>query len=876
MKESASHAPSPANKPSDPLREIPTEYRYRYLVEHANESIFVIQDGFLRFHNPRAEELSGYSGEELSTYRFEVFVYPEDRERIVREYYKVLEGSALYNIQFRFQCKSGEVLWVQVNAVPILWENRPAVLGFLSDIHAQKQAENDLQAALTRLGELENILNRGPAIAFLWLAEPGWPVEFVSENVRQLGYEPEEFLSHRLRYADIIHSDDKERVASEIVRFHEGGIDEYTQVYRVVTASGEARWVEDRTQVRKNSDGIITHYQGIVVDVTERIRAEQTLRSAREELERRVAERTAELSRVNEELRREIEQHKQTENQLRLTARIIEASHEAILITDPQARIVYVNDAFCQITGYSRSEVIGQNPSMMKSGRHDRGFYQAMWESLRDNGCWNGEIWDRRKDGEIYPKLLSITAIRNEEDQVSNYVGIFSDITEMKRTEAHLHSLAYFDPLTGLPNRVLFRDRLERAIVEAQRNQRMVALLLLDLDSFKSVNDTMGHYAGDQLLVGIAERLTRCVRESDTVARLGGDEFAVILTEVHDTVSVAFVARRIVAAVVAPLLIEGHEIRISASVGITLCPTDGTDADQLYRNADLSLYRAKARGRNNFQFFSRPMQKAATERALLEFELRAALEREEFVLFYQPIVSFQTGDVVGVEALIRWQHPKRGLVGPSAFIPLAEATGTIVPLGEWVFMTACSQLRIWDDAGLPELHIAVNVSARQMIQEDLVPMVKRALRETGLSPHRLELEITESAAMKDAEETVKLFTDLQDLGITIALDDFGIGYSSLGYLRRFSIKKIKIDRSFIEKVHRKSDSAAIVGAIVALAKSFGFKVTAEGVENYEQLSFLTPYHLDEWQGYYFSEPLPSEELVDFLKRKASVPPLAAT
>ncbi len=561
---------------------------------------------------------------------------------------------------------------------------------------------------------------------------------------------------------------------------------------------------------------------------------------------------------------RDVTEARHAEAELHLAAKIVESSNEGIVVTDRRGNIVDVNHAFCELTGFSREEVIGENPRVMKSDRHPPDFYRDMWTMLLETGHWFGEVWDRRKNGEVFPKLLSISAVKDNSGRVTHYVGIFSDITKIKDTEARLEQLAHYDSLTKLPNRLLFRDRFHYALVETGRHRHMVALMLLDLDRFKNINDTLGHKAGDDLLVAAAQRLTSRLRKSDTVARLGGDEFAVVLAEVDSGRAASFVATQLINALSDPFDLDGREVFVTVSIGITLYPLDGTNVDRLLQNADMALYRAKEQGRNDFRFFSPEMNREVADRLELESSLRHALARQEFLVYYQPRLDCQTGTIIGVEALLRWKHPERGVLSPVEFISAAEETGLIVPLGEWVLRTACRQKREWQAGGLPHVTMAVNVSARQLAQTDLVDVVVNAVRESGVDPTQLELELTESLAMRDPDVTIQILRELKGHGIQTCIDDFGTGYSSLSYLKRFPISKLKIDKSFVEFSSSDPDDQAIVETIVAMAHSLKLGVVAEGVETQEQLRFLQGLGCDEWQGFHCSRPVPAEQLGQML------------
>ncbi|HMK36290.1 MAG TPA: EAL domain-containing protein [Desulfomonilaceae bacterium] len=563
----------------------------------------------------------------------------------------------------------------------------------------------------------------------------------------------------------------------------------------------------------------------------------------------------------------DVTDRRRAEEKLNLAAKIIENSNEAIVTTNTEGFIVNVNQAFSKITGYAKEEAVGHDAKLFQCGRDE--LNPEMWQLVQTTGQWQGEVWDRRKSGEVYPKLLSVSTVKNNENAITHYVTIFSDITELKKAEKYLRQLAHFDPLTKLPNRLLFQDRLQRALIEADRRKCMVTLMLLDLDRFKNINDTLGHSAGDDLLIAVAQRLTRCVRKSDTVARLGGDEFTVVLPEIPSNMAAANVARKIIEAMSEPFDLAGREVFITTSIGVTLYPSDANQADRLLQNADMALYHAKEQGKNNFQFFNEGMNVEAIERSELEDALRGAVERNEFLVHYQPRLNFRSEEINTVEALVRWNHPKRGLILPGQFIAAAEETGTILPMGEWVLRTACQQNQEWQEMGLPPVRVAVNVSARQLISPQFPETILRTLDETGLDPNYLELELTESVAMNEADTTIRVLSDLKNHGIRISIDDFGTGYSSLSYLKQFPIDKLKIDKSFVKDIPSDSDDEAIVTAIIAVAHSLKLKVVAEGVETLEQLSFLRSHGCDEWQGYWFSPPVPAEGITRLLRSRSS-------
>jgi diguanylate cyclase (GGDEF)-like protein/PAS domain S-box-containing protein len=512
------------------------------------------------------------------------------------------------------------------------------------------------------------------------------------------------------------------------------------------------------------------------------------------------------------------------------------------------------------ITGYQREEVMGQPPSLFKSGRHPPAFYQAMFGTLSSNDEWSGEIWNRRKSGEIYPQWQTIRIIRDDQGQVSQYVAVFSDISAIKNSEHELTHLAHHDPLTDLPNRLLFTDRAEQALASAQTHKRGCALLLIDLDHFKMINDSLGHTMGDQLLKAVADRLRAMFGPGITLARLGGDEFAVLAESCPQLVHAAALAQKILDGLKEPFHLDGNQLFINASVGISLFPGDALSAEQLLRNADSALFKAKSAGRDNYALYTEELTAQAQQRVETAFELRRALEQKELRVYYQPVHDFKTSRLVGVEALVRWEHPQRGLVSPAEFIPIAERTGLIAEIDAWVMRQACQQMCEWQRSGVVLSFVAVNVSSRLFARRELYQQVAQVLRETGLAPACLEIEVTESAVMDDPEVALEQMHRLRELGVRLAIDDFGTGYSSLLRLKRLPVQKLKIDQGFVAGLPWDEDDAAIVRVIIALAQSMGMQVHAEGIEHVEQAVFLVEHDCDLGQGYWFGRPVPAEKL----------------
>ncbi len=553
-------------------------------------------------------------------------------------------------------------------------------------------------------------------------------------------------------------------------------------------------------------------------------------------------------------------------DKLQISSNVLANVSEGVIITDLESNILSVNHAVLTIFGYSEKEVLGQTPRLWKSQHHDKEFYKNIWNSLLNTGRWHGEIWNRRKSGDVFPCQITITGLRNKKNILTHYVSVLSDISLAKESQEKLKYLAQYDQLTKLPNRRLLLDRLEQALNRAERKEHSLGLLLLDLDNFKEVNDSLGHKSGDILLMQTAKRLFECVRKSDTVARLGGDEFVVLLPDCQNVENVISVTQKILESLSIPFDIEGHEILISASIGITMFPDDGSKADILLKNADTAMYHIKHLEKNDFHFFTASMQEHIVKRLELTSQLRLAMEREQFLLYYQPKMDLATGMINGMEALIRWQHPEKGMVNPADFIPLAEETGIIIPLGEWVLSQACQQTRRWQEEGLGPMRVSVNLSARQFQDKELLEMVESVIRETGIEDGMLELEITETTIMQDIERTIETLWQLRDLGALLSIDDFGTGYSSLNYLKRFPLDILKIDRSFITDITTDSNDRAVVEAIVSLSRHLKMKVVAEGVETKEQLDFLREQRCHEIQGYYLAKPLPVDEFRDFVRK----------
>jgi diguanylate cyclase (GGDEF)-like protein/PAS domain S-box-containing protein len=567
------------------------------------------------------------------------------------------------------------------------------------------------------------------------------------------------------------------------------------------------------------------------------------------------------LRQANERLAQEVEQRRLAEEQLRLAASVFTYAREGISITDPQGIIIDVNEAFCDITGYSRAEVIGQNPRILQSGRHDAAFYQAMWNSLIQEGHWTGEVWNRRKNGDLLAELLTISAVKAENGQLLHYLALFSDISAQKAHEKQLEHIAHFDSLTNLPNRVLLADRLHQAMSLAQRRNQLLAVVYLDLDGFKDVNDTYGHDVGDQLLLLLALRMQHALRESDTIARLGGDEFVAVLMDLNSEAECPPLLERLLEAASEPMRRGGRELRVSASIGVAFYPqSEEINPDQLLRQADQAMYQAKLSGKNRYKLFDAERESHLRGRHESIERIDQAIRQQEFVLYYQPKVNMRLGRVVGAEALIRWQHPQEGLLSPHVFLPILEDHPLSVTLGEWVIETALLQLEQWQDQGL-DVPLSVNIGAYHLQQPDFMERLRGMLQaHPRVNPGQLELEIVETSTLQDMRHAAKVITDCLDLGIEFALDDFGTGYSSLIYLKSLPVRHLKVDQTFVRDMLDDADDLAIVEGVLGLATAFQRRAVAEGVETLEHGSLLLRLGCEIAQGYGIARPMPAQDV----------------
>ena len=721
--------------------------------------------------------------------------------------------------------RDGTKLWLKLDLALVRGEKGAPQFFVLTieDISDRKAAEIALQERLSLSEYMAKIAKTVPGIIYSYRLRPNGAISmpYAGPHLADIfGLEPGEVRKNASAIRARIHPDDRARMDTSVMRSAES-LTMWEEQIRVLHPTKGERWIEARAAPEREADGSTIWY-GFVRGITDRRNDEQQLRQA---------------------------------------AAVFSNTQEGVVITDQETRILRVNPAVCAITGYGEEELVGNKMRMLQSGRHGRDFYATLWATLTAAGFWQGEIWNRRKNGEIYPELLTINAIKDATGAVVNYVGTFTDITRLKRTQDELEQLAHHDALTGLPNRLLLISRLDHALERARRHQGTGAVLFLDLDRFKMVNDSLGHPAGDELLILVTRRLRARLRDPDTLARLGGDEFVVVLEELHSPDQAAGIAQALIERLTEPFQLSGgQDVYIGASVGISLFPGDGDSAAQLIQQADTALYEAKEGGKGIYRFYRSALTEAANARLDLEARLRRGLERGELVLYYQPLVAIRDCRIVGVEALLRWQDPSSGLVEPDVFIPVAEETGLIVPLGDWVLREACRQMQAWRAAAVPIAFAAVNLSPRQFQLPNISEHIHGILKETCLPPECLEIEITEGALMHDGEDTLTKLAALKALGIRLAVDDFGTGYSSLSYLKRFPIAKLKVDKSFVRDIPADPAGTQITAAVIGLAKSLKLEVVAEGVETAAQLAFLAATGCDGAQGYLFAKPLPAADL----------------
>lgn len=735
---------------------------------------------------------------------------------------EIMLGNPIYFESHHLR-KDGSKFVVAVNAKRVdIGDDPPLILATEYDITERKQAEKDLKDSEIRFRAIFD----QAAVGIARVATDGQWLDVNQKLCEIVGYPEDQLLTKK--FQDITYPED---LAEDLGLFQKtlaGTSDAYAMDKRFLRRSGDLVWVHHTISLVRADDKAPLYFIAVIEDINERKRAEEKLREA---------------------------------------AAVFRSTGEGVTITDKEGTILDVNDAFIRITGYSREEAIGSNPRILKSGRHDENFYKDMWGQLLKQGHWHGEIWNRTKSGAVFPEILTISAVENKRGEVTGYVAVFADITSLKSTEARLDHLAHHDPLTDLPNRMLFRDRLKHGLAGAERKNSKIAVIFLDLDHFKNVNDTLGHGVGDQLLIEIARRMKMLIRVGDTVGRISGDEFCLLFEDLKSTADAVPLVEKLLSVFVNPFEVHGHILRMSGSIGVVLYPDNSKDPDALLSFADAAMYEAKEAGRNTYRFYTKALTEQALEYGFVQSALREAMERAQFFLVYQPQINLNTNALVGLEVLVRWQHPERGLIPPTKFIPVAEQSGLIRDLGAWILRSACAQGRAWLDEKRDFGRIFVNVAGPQLHDARFIQLVSDCLKETGLPAERLGLEVTESFVMRASDHATEVLSQLRDIGIELAIDDFGTGYSSLSYLKALPINKLKIDQSFVRDIPADPNDMAIAEAVIAMGRALKLKVIAEGVEEEVQAEFLHSKGCQEVQGYLYSRPLLATELIDWMDHR---------
>ena len=796
--------------------------RYLDLYEFAPIGYFTLtREGMISEANLTGAALLGVERKKLLHRRFAHFVTPKDHDRWHQHFMSVVHHGAKQCCELVLKRDDDSIFHARLDSLLGREANddSPLVCIALADISEQKRSTDRLRASEDRYRQILQTSIDG----FWIVSSDGRFLDVNTAYCQMIGYEREELLN--MRIPDVEAMETPQETALHIQELMAKGYCRFETRHR--RKDGLILEIEVSTVYQPGAEG--GYVCAFLRDITESKRAEEDLR----------------------------------------IAAITFESQEGMMVTDANGIIVRVNQAFTRLTGYSTEEAVGKTPSLLKSGRHDQAFYQGMWAALKEKQYWQGETWNRRKNGKIYAEWLTITAVTAPDGHITHYVGTFSDITQNREAEAEIHRLAYYDPLTQLPNRRLLQDRLGQALAASRRSGYYGAILFLDLDNFKTLNDTRGHEVGDLLLVEVAQRLHTCVRGGDTVGRLGGDEFVILLEDLSEEAEAAaaqskLVGEKVQEVIARPYLLKDCEYHCTTSIGISLFRDHNLTVEDLLMHADLAMYQAKDAGRNTLRFFDPAMQAALDARSALETDLRLAMKHQQLLLYYQPQMESTRG-VTGAEVLLRWVHPERGLVLPGDFISLAEETGLILPIGHWVLEMACAQLKAWENnLHTRDLQLAINVSAHQFRQQDFVAQVQQVLLETGADPTRLKIELTESLVLDSVSDTITKMQALKAIGVGFSMDDFGTGYSSLSYLKRLPLDKLKIDRSFVNDLATNINDAAIVLAIITMGRTFGLNVIAEGVETEAQRDFLDRNGCHAFQGYLFSRPVPLAEFEQFL------------
>ena len=794
------------------------------IIENAGVGIYIVQHGKFVFVSELYQKITGYEDTELiDTYSLNN-IYPDDREMVREEAIKCLKGKSFKPYEYRFVKKNGDIMWILETITPIIYKEERATLGSFMDITERKQAE----AALQKSEEQYRTLVKN-ASDIVFRTDHTGRFTFVNPAMVTItGYSEEEIIGKH--YKMLVRPDKYKEAMKALVGQYENRVQNTYHEFPILTKDGHEKWIGENAQLIVEDDHVIG-FQAVARDITERKLMEEALRKSEEKY------RT-----------------------------ILEDIQEGYFEVDLTGNFTFFNDSMCRLYGYSKEELMGMNYRRYTDKEQSKELLQTFNKVYNTGKPTEGFGWQIiRKDGTKRYVETSVSLQKDSSGKPTGFRGILRDITERKRTEQQINYMATHDALTGLPNRSMFSQLLNHAIKTARRYQRQFAVLFIDLDRFKIINDTLGHDAGDQLLQEIGTRLKQSLRTVDVVGRLGGDEFVILIEEVSDSNHIATVAHKLLTGIMKPITLMGQENRITASMGISMYPKDAQDEQSLMKNADIAMYLAKEEGKNNYQFYSADIQSKSLERLSIETNLRFALERNELSLHYQAKLDFNTNRITGVEALLRWQNPYLGSVTPTQFIPVAEETGLIVPIGRWVLKTACAQNVAWQKQGLPVVSIAVNLSLRQFIDNALLDDIRTALNDSGMAPNLLELEITESMVMHDPAHIISILAKIKSMGVRLAIDDFGTGYSSLAQIKHFPVDTLKVDRSFIRNIPLDAEDKAITEAIIAMGKTLSLTVVAEGVETEEQMNFLKEHSCDEMQGYYFSKPVAPEHFADLLR-----------
>jgi diguanylate cyclase (GGDEF)-like protein/PAS domain S-box-containing protein len=792
----------------------------REIIANAGVGIYIVQNSKFVYVSDLYRKITGYTNEDLIGEYSLKYIYPDDREKVRYQAIKCLKKESFEPYEYRFIRKDNELRYILETVTPIIYKGDRATLGSFMDITERKVVEEKYRTILENIDEGYFEVDLAGNFSF-----------FNDSVCRVMGYSREELMGMNNRQ----YTPDKETLNKVYQAYnfvYTTGNPLKEVGWNIARKDGNIRYVEGSISLLKDSSGKPIGFRGITHDVTERKQAEEALRQSEEKYRS-----------------------------------ILENIQEAYFEVDLSGNFIFFNDSLCRITGCSREELSGANYKQFSDEENSKNVFTVFNKVFLSGQPTEGFDWliIRKDDSNRYIEA-SVSLKNDSSGKPCGFKGVIRDITERKCIEQELNHMATHDVLTGLPNRLMFSQLLNHAIQSALRNQKQLAVFFIDLDRFKTINDSLGHEAGDMLLKEMALRFKQSLRTVDVVGRLGGDEFIIMVEDFSDLKQVETLAHKVLSTVMQPMMIVGEECRVTASIGISVYPKDGQDEQSLMKNADIAMYYAKEQGKNSFQFHSENIRSMSTERLTIETNLRHAMERNEFFLNYQAKIDLKTKKITGVEALLRWNNPYLGLVTPMQFIPIAEETGIIIPIGRWVMKTACAQNVAWQKNGLPSISMAVNLSVRQLMDDSLTNDIQSVLRETGLSPNLLELEITESMVMHNTERFLPVLTKIKEMGVRLAIDDFGTGYSSLAQLKNFPINTLKVDRSFIRNLPDDLDNRAITEAVIVMGKSLKLTVVAEGVETIEQQDFLREQICDEMQGFYFSKPIGPDGFADLLRK----------